>query len=99
MTLDIKFTEILAEITEDLELQAGLILNGAQLRELKTKQHVTLKESEIQPFINDIKEYLNNTQPSERVWDCYKVISNNTYIIAIHIEAPYITLDTADLNG
>ncbi|WP_125588149.1 hypothetical protein [Companilactobacillus jidongensis] len=99
MTLDIRFSKIIEEITEDLELQTGLVLNGAQLRELKIKQHVILNNSEVSPYFDDITEYLANTSPSERVWECYKVLSNNTYIIAVHVETPYIRLDTADLNG
>jgi hypothetical protein len=99
MTIDIRFTKIIEETTEDLEMQAGFVLTGAQLRELKLKQHVLLKESEIKPYLKNIKEFLANTQPSERVWDCFNVLSNNAYIIAIHIESPYFYLDTADLNG
>lgn len=99
MTLDIRFTKITAELTEDLEIQTGLILTGAQRRELNMKQHVTLKEAEIKPYLADIKEYLRNTESSERVWECYNVLSNNTYIIAIHLVSPFFRFDTADLNG
>lgn len=99
MTLDIRFSKIIEEIAEDLELQAGLVLTGAQMRELKLKQHVVLKNSEIHSYLKEIREYLSNTEPSERIWECYNVISNNTYIIAVHIETPYIRLDTADFNG
>lgn len=99
MTLDIRFTKIIAELTEDLEIQTGLVLTGAQKRELNIKQHVILKEDEINPYLADIKEYLRNTEPSERVWECYNVLSNNTYIIAIHLVSPFFRLDTADLNG
>lgn len=92
MTLNIRFNEIIEEIKEDLELQAGLVLSNAKLRSLKINQYVAFKESEIKPYLKDITEYLSLTAPSERVWECYKVLSNNTYVIAIHLESPYIAL-------
>lgn len=99
MSLNIKFTEIIEEITEDLELQAGFVLKGYQLRELTLKQNTHIKEKDLKPYVKDIKEYLVNTKPSERVWDCYQELSSGNYIIAIHIVTPYINLDTSDLNG
>lgn len=98
MTLDIRFAEIITDITEDLEGQAGLVLTDAQLRKLKLKQHIVFQEHEIKPYLADITEFLRNTQASERTWECYKALSNQTYILTIHIETPFIKLDTADLN-
>lgn len=99
MTLDIRFNEIIEEIKEDLELQAGLVLSSAKVRSLIIHRRIVFKKSEIKPYLNDITEYLSLTSPSERVWNCYKVLSNNTYIIAIHLESPYIYFSTDDLNG
>jgi len=92
MTLQIRFNEIIEEITEDLELQSGLVLSESQIYNLKTDKYITFKESELKPYLNDITEYLNKTEPSERVWDCYKTLSDNTYIIFIKIENAYIKL-------
>lgn len=97
MTLDIRFTEIVDEIKEDLELQSGLVLSETQSGLLKLNKHIVFKKSDIEPYIKDITEYLKNTSPSERVWECYQVISNDMYIIAINIENPYIRLNVVDL--
>lgn len=99
MILDIRFNEIIKEIKEELELQAGLVFDESQIKSLRINQQVVFKEIEIKPYLKDITEYLSITSPSERVWDCYKVLSDNTYIITIHLETPFISLDTFNLLG
>jgi len=98
MSLDIRYMEIMEEVTEDLELQAGLALTKDQKHSLEMKEKVIFTQSEIAPYLKDITEYLANTEPSERVWECYKIISNNTYIVAVNIDTPYIKLNAVDLN-
>lgn len=98
MILDIRFVEIMEEIKEDLELQAGFLLNKAQLKELQQYQTITLRESEIKPYVKDIAEYLANTQPDERVWSCHKDLSSNIYVISIEVNTPHIKLNTFDIN-
>lgn len=92
MTLDIKFNKITDEIKEDLEIQAGFVLSNTQIKSLDLNHRIVFTESEINPYLKDITEFLTVTSPSERVWECSKVLSNNTYVIAIHLESPYIAL-------
>lgn len=47
---------------------------------------------------NGIKKYLADTEADDRVWKCYQILSSQRYMIAIHIETPYIDYDSADLT-
>lgn len=98
MTLDIKFNKIIEEIEEDLETQAGFVLSDTQIKSLSVNHRVVFTDSEIQPYLKDIIKFLAITSPSERVWDCYKILSDNTCVIAIHLESPYIYFSTIGLN-
>lgn len=98
MTLDIKFNKITDEIKEDLEIQAGFVLSDAQIKSLNLNHRVVFTESEIKPYLKDITEFLTVTSPSERVWNCYKILSDNTCVITIHLESPYIYFSATDIN-
>ena len=99
MALSIRYSEIIEEIKEDLELQAGCVLNAEQVWELTINRQVFFTENEIKPYLAKIKEYLVDTEPDDRVWDCYQVLSTQKYLIAIHIQTQFVDFDSMNLTA
>lgn len=93
MILKINLKEIVEELTEDLEMQAGLVLTEHQITLLNQQQFITFTAPEIKAYWEDINEYLSNTQANERIWDG-RITEDNKYRIFIQIETPYFKLSS-----
>lgn len=99
MALSIRFAEIIEEIKEDLELQAGLVLDSKKVWELTINRQVFFTQEEIRPYLAKIKEYLVDTESDDRVWECYQVLSSEKYLLAIHIQTQFIDFDSTNLTA
>lgn len=84
----IRFNEIIEEIVEDLELQAGLVLSSDQVMDLKMTYHLSFNSKEFFPYIPAIKTYLRETPAECRVWDCLWSLGSSTYMIVIQLPIP-----------
>ena len=60
--------ERVAEVAEDLELQAGLKLNNYQLDELRITGRVTIDLVTIAPYLPRIVKYLHQYDDEDVVW-------------------------------
>lgn len=88
-----RYQEILDEITEDLELQAGIILTPDQLLTLHRTQQIRFAKADLEPYnIAGIKSYLHDTPAEARVWDCYQSMSDESFVIAIRLTTQYVTI-------
>lgn len=82
-----RYQEIIEEITEDLELQAGVKLTKKQILILSRTQQIRFAKGELSEIsVAGIESYIRNTTPDERVWDCYWSLSDGSLIIAIRLE-------------
>lgn len=82
--------EIIAETDEDLQLQAGMRLDSNERQCLLANGMLFIDTQRIKPYLASIREYLQNTQPDERVWTLFKVqdIADNqlaNYILSVAI--------------
>lgn len=82
--------EIIAETDEDLQLQAGMQLSDDERQCLLNTGMLFFDIQRIKPYLASIRQYLQNTQPDERVWTLFKVqdIANNqlaNYILSVAI--------------
>lgn len=82
--------EIIAETDEDLQLQAGMQLSNDERQCLLNTGMLFCDIQRIKPYSASIRQYLQNTQPDERVWTLFKVqdIANNqlaNYILSVAI--------------
>ncbi|MBB1079500.1 hypothetical protein H5S09_06290 [Limosilactobacillus sp. STM2_1] len=82
--------EIIAETDEDLQLQAGMQLGDDERQYLLNTGMLFFNTQRIKPYLAAIRQYLQNTQPNERVWTLFKVqdIANNqlaNYILSVAI--------------
>lgn len=68
-------SEIIAETDEDLQLQAGLQLSSAERQCLLQNGMLFMDLQRVKPYLAGIRCYLQDTQPAERVWTLFKVIS------------------------
>ena len=66
--LDQTIAERVAEVAEDLELQAGLKLNNKQLDELRITGRVTIDLVTIAPYLPRIFKYLHQSDDEDVVW-------------------------------
>ena len=60
--------ERVAEVAEDLELQAGLKLSNKQLDELRITGRVTIVLVTIAPYLPKIIKYLHQSDDEDVVW-------------------------------
>ena len=60
--------ERVAEVAEDLELQAGLKLSNKQLDELRITGRVTIDLVTIAPYLPKIIKYLHHSDDEDVVW-------------------------------
>ena len=60
--------ERVAEVAEDLELQAGLKLSDKQLDELRITGRVTIDLVTIAPYLSKIIKYLHQSDDEDVVW-------------------------------
>lgn len=60
--------ERVAEVAEDLELQAGLKLSNKQLDELRITGRVTIALVTIAPYLPRIVKYLHQSDDEDVVW-------------------------------
>lgn len=95
--INIRLTEIVEEIAEDLELQAGLVLTDQQRWALQVNHQIVFKSSEFKPYIQKVMDYLTDTDADDRVWDAYEVLSTQNYIIAFNLRSSYIDVNTLNL--
>ena len=82
--------EIIAETDEDLQLQAGMQLGDAERQCLLNTGMLFYDPQRIKPYLAAIRQYLQTTQPDERVWTLFKVqdIANHqlaNYILSVAI--------------
>lgn len=85
--------EIVEEVTEDLDLQAGIIVTPEQLLSLKRTKQIRFKKNELEPYnIAGIKLYLRDTPSDSRVWDCYQSLSDGSIIVAIKVATQYVSI-------
>lgn len=82
--------EIIAETDEDLQLQAGMQLGDAERQCLLNTGMLFCDPQRIKPYLAAIRQYLQTTQPDERVWTLFKVqdIANHqlaNYILSVAI--------------
>lgn len=83
---DIRNDELVEEVTEDLELQAGMKLSHISQLVLKNTNVLWLPDYIIAPYLKKIKEYLHETLPEERVWALYhSIYDDNSYILLIRV--------------
>lgn len=88
-----RYEEIIEELTEDLELQAGVKLTEIQLLTLHRTQQIRFTRGELsERSAAGIESYIRNTAPSDRVWDCYWSLSDSSIIIAIRLEKEYVRI-------
>lgn len=88
-----RYAEIIEEITEDLELQAGVKLTEIQLLTLHRTQQIRFTGGELsERSAAGIESYIRNTAPADRVWDCYWSLSDSSIIIAIRLEKEYVRI-------
>ena len=83
MLQKIREQEMIEEIIEDLELQAGLKLSPLQIKMLQLTQHIFFTEQELKDHISGITDYLKNTPTDERIWNCYQDLSDNSYVLIV----------------
>ena len=60
--------QTIAEVAEDLELQADLKLSNKQLDELRITGRVTIDLVTIAPYLPKIIEYLHQSDDKDVVW-------------------------------
>ena len=60
--------ERVAEVAEDLELQAGLKFNNKQIDELRITGRVTIDLVTIAPYLPRIVKYLHQSDDEDVVW-------------------------------
>jgi len=78
------YPELIAQVVDDLEDQAGIILTPQQLYTLQQTHQVSLKQSELAPYnVAGIKYYLQQIPTKARYWDCYKNLADDRLIIVI----------------
>jgi len=88
-----RFEEIVDEVVEDLELQAGIIVTPEQLHLLKQTKQIRFKKDELEPYnIAGIKFYVQETPSDSRVWDSYQCLSDGSLIVAIKVATQYINI-------
>jgi len=88
-----RFEEIVEEVTEDLELQAGIIITPKQLLSLQQTKQIRFKKDELEPYnIAGIKLYLKDTPTDSRVWDCFQSLSDDSLIVAIQAATQYVSI-------
>ncbi|WP_288760664.1 hypothetical protein [uncultured Lacticaseibacillus sp.] len=88
-----RYSELIEEIVEDLDLQAGVKLTEQQLLTLRRTQQISFAKDELRPdSVAVIESYIRNTAPAERVWDCYWSLSDSSFIIAIRLEKEYVRI-------
>lgn len=83
MLQKIREQEMIEEIIEDLELQAGLKLSPLQVKTLQLTQHIFFTEEEFRNHLTEIIDYLRRTPADERLWTCYQDLSDNSFIIVV----------------
>ena len=66
--LDQTIAERVAEVAEDLELQAGFKLNNNQLDELRITGRTTIDLVTIAPYLPRIVKYLHQSDNEDVVW-------------------------------
>ena len=66
--LDQTIAERVAEVAEDLELQAGFKLNNKQLDELRITGRTTIDLVTIAPYLPRIVKYLHQSDDEDVVW-------------------------------
>lgn len=71
--------EIIEEVDEDLQLQAGFKLTNEEQQALLNNGLLFLTTMRIKPYIAHIRNYLRQTDIEDCVWTIYKAtdISNN----------------------
>ncbi|MFC6295958.1 hypothetical protein ACFQH1_12165 [Lactiplantibacillus daoliensis] len=78
------YPEIIAQVVDDLEDQAGIILTPQQLYTLQQTHQISLKQSELAPYnIAGIKHYLKQIPTKVRYRNCYKNLANGRLVIVI----------------
>lgn len=92
MAID-RYDEIIEEIVEDLELQAGIILTSNQLLTLRRTQQIRFNDGVLSDkTISGVRSYLRDTLPEERVWDVCRSLSDGSLVFAIRLVTQYVTV-------
>ncbi|MCC4491306.1 hypothetical protein LMB81_07325 [Limosilactobacillus reuteri] len=83
-------SEIIEEVDEDLQLQAGLQLSDEERQYLVRTGMLFMDNQRLKPYLSSLRSYLQNTCSAERVWTLLKVrdITNNQlayYILSVAV--------------
>lgn len=72
--------EMVAELTEDLQLQADMMLTDHEQNLLNQNGFLFTTSDRIAPFLSKIRQYLQMTPINERIWTLCRVqdISTST---------------------
>lgn len=91
-------SEVVEEVDEDLQLQSNFKLTTGELKILKNNGILFLPTDRIKSYAAEIRNYLQNTDITDRVWTMYKAtdISNKRlgfYAIALTIDTNLLDKD------
>ena len=79
--LDQTIAERVAEVKEDLELQAGLVLPDEQSDELRLTGRATIDLVKLAPYLSKIMNYLHQSDNEDIVWSLViNTISGNAEV-------------------
>lgn len=81
----LQYQEIVAEIQTDLKLNAGLVLNSYQIKNLKNSQQIIFSPNDLKNNLEAIMDYLHVTPSDGRVWNCYQDLSDDSIILVIEL--------------
>ena len=72
--------EMVAELTEDLQLQADMVLTNQERNMLEQNGYLFTTSDRVAPFLPKIRQYLQLTPITDRAWSLCRVqdVGSNT---------------------